>query len=571
MMKPLRACFVAAITWSVFAPASLACSLVGHYVVPSNFELVDMADAIVVAKALSEAEGDSPFDSIVTFKVEAVLKGQPPETLDDRGSILGDPMPSDPHALDGANPEAYHGPCTRMTFAQGKSYVIFLANTENYGWRPMAYPFARVNEDYFGPDSLWVRTIRTYVEVERKFGPMEQLAELERMLEAKLKEPPSRYRDIEAADIVNHLRSRSPYKPTQYLVETYEQLERGEPLRFGLRPPSADAERSDAQALTDLLFGTKAPDKLTREQEMAFVLESLLQREHPDAAPLFERLIARPDVSANSLGAAIRFLAQNGQLRKAFDLIETRVVARLALESPENAQGLIGDAVTAMRGEDYDNRAWKSDAHVAARWPRLAFALREFQVRIVGPDRAFPFSDELETLKPANYRDWPEWTLARAGDHDMDVEAWAIAEVADKAKLSAYLEAQKAKSGPWPDDPAELPLQALARGFGEERDAALTLAFCQGRERRLLLIKTLASFGDSLDDEFFAQMLATPGLDREEREAITRSLSALLAREMAKDDWFGTGYWGGDEWYNLLLRATRGETSGANPIICPAN
>lgn len=575
-MRLLRTGIASAMAWLALAPAGLACSMYGHYVVPSNFELVDMADAIVVATAVSETGGDHLFDNTVSFKVESALKGQPPATFDDRGSVLGQPIPSDPHALDGANPEAYGGPCSRMTFAKGKSYVIFMVNDPEYGWRPMGYAFARVNEDYFGPDSLWVRTIETYVDVERKFGPMEQIDELERMLEAKMKEPPSRYRDIEAADIVDHLRSRSPYKPTEYLLETYRELERGEAPRFPVRPPSADAERSDAQAITDFLFNSKAPDALSREEEMEFVLNSLVEGDHPGAMALFDRLLAAENPRASDIGLGLRFMSKHGRMREAFDYFEARALPLLVRASTSEAMYLIGAMTEAMNGDDYEDPLWRRDTYTRERWPALAFDLQTFQVRIVGEDDAFNFTEELEELRPDTFREWPEWTLARARDFDQDVEAWAIAEVADRALLESHLAALKAYrlgSGDveLPVDPALLPLQALVSGFGEERDAALRLAFCQGLERRRTLIDAL-SYAQGLDTDLVEAMFASPSLNMDERSDLLDIVAGLHGRQvdLERRKWSAGYFWNSYDWEDLLVKAARGEPMQAPPITCPS-
>ena len=45
--------FICALSLSAAKPAS-ACSIFGHYVIPTNFELVQMADAIVIATAIDD-------------------------------------------------------------------------------------------------------------------------------------------------------------------------------------------------------------------------------------------------------------------------------------------------------------------------------------------------------------------------------------------------------------------------------------------------------------------------------------------------------------------------------------
>jgi hypothetical protein len=95
------------------------------------------------------------------------------------------PLASDPNDLTDPNPEAFQGPCIRRTFARNKSYVLFLSKDERGGHSLLGYPFTRVDEDYFGPDSLWVRTITSYLDIQARLSGMAQLDELERVMQVE--------------------------------------------------------------------------------------------------------------------------------------------------------------------------------------------------------------------------------------------------------------------------------------------------------------------------------------------------------------------------------------------------
>src|SRR4051812_47894657 len=107
---------VLAVGFLAAAPVA-ACSVTSDYVRPSNFELVQIADVILVASAVSEGKvGDEPS---VAFAVESAVKGEAPSRLVLPGADLGQPRPSNLADLSGPNPEAMAGTCNRVTFRKG--------------------------------------------------------------------------------------------------------------------------------------------------------------------------------------------------------------------------------------------------------------------------------------------------------------------------------------------------------------------------------------------------------------------------------------------------------------------
>jgi hypothetical protein len=452
--------------------------------------------------------------------------------------------------------------------------VLFLAKDERGGYSLLGYPFTRVDEDFFGPDSLWVRTITSYLDIQMRLSGMKQIEELERVMQLK-QAMSSETSQKQAADILDHLKSWSPYKPTDYLLSTYEALERGELPRYSLRSPEADEEKSEAQELTKALFGIAPTRSPGREEQMEFVLTALVNGEHPAAMPLFERLIARQSISPATLGLSLRFLAKNGEFERAFDLTQTRAFASLPLLSASDAARLIGDIAEAMRGDprkEGDER-WRTSSRAKAAWPELALRLYWYQYASFGGEPVVTFSEEIRSLPVADYRARAELTLARAGDFDGGVETWAIAELLNERQRQAY-EAQVDAAdddGDKLQDPALLPVQALVRAYGEKRDATLLKVFCQSAARREILIQSFGEWGDDLDDKLLARMAATPQLTEEERDMLGMAVAELYARRHIAAARFGTA--GGlldssDSWYELLTQIAGGKKIDAEPIRC---
>lgn len=499
-----------------------ACSVTEDFVRASSFELVEQADAVVVARAVSQTGSWQDGGASVVFEIEQALKGSPPTTVGMMETQLGRTQPSDPDTLIQAHPESFMGPCTRRTFQRGGRYVLFLSRADEPGqpgWHAIHSVFARSAEDYAGPDSLWVRALRGHIEVQANPDRMAQLGMLAARLPA-LEGPSASAADRQiAADIRDHLSSLSPAKPTPYLVAAYEALERGESPRFSIRGPEADREGGAADALTDMIFDVRRPD-FDLERQKLVVLRSLANGEHPDAQPLFERILAnRP--SSSQLGLAMRYFSQNRQFRRAYDLVEREALPRLGGLPNDEASALLSDINEALRGPDYsyglENEAWKDDAYARERWPELALSLFwDFHRR--GSEARF---DAIRSLRPTDFRARPEVTLALSTMFDDAVETWAIAEVDRLLPTADWLD---------DEDPLWLPLRVLAIGFGDEKDAALERAFCAGESGRIMVIQTLGLWGGSLDGELLIRMLAFPGADTETREQVLRALMHLDGR-----------------------------------------
>lgn len=567
-MRFVASALAGLIVWAT-GTAALACSVSEEFVRATSYELVEQAEAVVVARAESQASGADPWDGLVTFRIESSLKGQPPTTIIMSGAALGRTVPSDPDDLTTAHPETFSGPCTRWTFQRGSRYVLFLregdGGEEPAGWYAMRPTFGRGTEDYAGPESLWVRALSLYIEIQQRepdrMAALDALAS--RLAPLEVAEATAADRQL-AWDIRDHLSSLSPDKPTAYLVNAYEALERGESPRFSVRGPEANREGGMADAMTDLIFDIRRPD-FDIERQKASILMSLVNGEHPDALPLFDRLlVAGP--SPRTLGLTVRYLSSNGQYRRAFEVVETEVMRRMGGLPNGDALALVWDVAQAMRGPDYvydqDNEAWRAEPYVGARWPEMALSLYWDKRRRTGEGGGF--SAELAALRPADYRARPEVTLALAEGFDEEVEAWAILEVDRLAATADWLA---------DDPPLELPLKVLVLGYGEERDAALIRTWCSGESGQILTRKALGAWGDELDIDLLMRMLASARLNEDDRDHTRRSLAVLFGRNSRDRG----GLFGGvaHNAYEAVEASLRGEPirdydGPVEPLTCPA-
>lgn len=548
--------------------AGLACSVGEGFVRSSSYELVEQADAVVVAVADSQSGDAAAFDTAVTFRIERAFKGQPPATILMDSARLGRTSTSDPDDLTTPHPETMAGACSRYTFQRGGRYVLFLREGEGddqpEGWYAMRPIFWRGAEDYAGPGSAWARALNLYIDIQRE--QPDRIAALDALAGRlpSLETPGASAGDRQIAlDIRDHLSSLSPDKPTPYLVNAYEALERGESPRFPVRSPETDREGGMAEALTDLIFDVRRPE-FDMERARTFVLMSLVNGEHPDALPLFERLLAAGPES-RTLGLSVRYLSNSGQYRRAFEIVETEVMRRLGGLPDEEAGALVGDVAGAMRGPGYvydqDNEAWRTEPYVGARWPETALSLY-WDMERRGSEAGF--RAELAQLRPADYRARPEVTLALANQHDEPVRVWAIDELQRTAPAANWLE---------DEDPAWLPLRTLVRAYGEDRDAALIRFYCSGRSGQNMTVQTLGVWGGILEVDLLRRMLVTVRQDQDAADTVQRALSTLYGRHAAdRGGLFSVGPAGGA--YDTLKQSTTSAPitdydGPVEPIRCP--
>jgi len=155
------------------APAALACSVAPGYRVPTTLELVEQADAIIVAQPWDQRTGDDGAPEIV-FASLVILKGAPDREVEGDRIVVHAPgvletttgaaRSSEPKELVRAHPEAYEGGCVRSTF-HPKQWVLLFLKREGEDYRVISYPFARTAEDTALPDSRWLKAVREYIAI----------------------------------------------------------------------------------------------------------------------------------------------------------------------------------------------------------------------------------------------------------------------------------------------------------------------------------------------------------------------------------------------------------------------
>lgn len=177
-MRFSGALLAAAFSGLAAAAPTQACSLASGYRVPTNLELVDRADAIVLARVedggpwvmpnYTPDPSDPPLIKARLVPV-AVLKGKalPGEIRFDDAILANAKIKataSDPRNLVDANPDAFFGGCNRYFFDKGMMLVVFLRREGNQMVADGA-PFARTLEDVPSADALWVKTVKVYVKI----------------------------------------------------------------------------------------------------------------------------------------------------------------------------------------------------------------------------------------------------------------------------------------------------------------------------------------------------------------------------------------------------------------------
>ena len=538
--------WLAVIAFALGATPARPCSTVEGYVPPSSFELVQLADAIAIGTPIRTAG-----DFALTFRIESAVEGTPPALVHVPFTTFGERQSI--------------GMCTRSAFTRGSRYVLFLTQDEDGDWRALDFPYARNIDDYAGEDSEWIRTVRRYLRLKRDLPPMEQIAALRQMLVTGRDRHGSALSVAERYDIVDHLSAITPLKPTEWLLDLHERIERGEPPPFPPRAYAygpAEMERAVAAFLDDAPPATRG-DLSRRRLE---ILRALATGEHRGALPLFERLDALPQLDARSRGLVLRYFANHGDYGRSWRWIETRLLTELQLLPRSEALALLLDVAEVQRGDSAEEgqERWRADAGAAARWPEVALALYWHQVRTVGRDDAILFLDAIDEVEIADYRARPELTLALGDTFDEEVERWAMAELARPAPMAVAGADESVRRSPSED---LLPLRVLVSSWHEDRVAALQRAYCDGGERRRLVILALGQWGDWMYEGLLASMAATQTLTAEERGWLVRAAVEMTARDIRES---GESTYFGDEEDWLLTEMIRSGTASVSAISCPA-
>lgn len=144
------------------APGALACSVEAGYRVPTNFELVEAADLVVLARIDEFKKNDPARLSQVAVKPLKTYKGTAPGgPIAVRGTSTAVPNVT---PLEKAHPSVAWGSCARTAFSRG-TLVIALFKSTPEGFRLLDFPFARTIEDVGTKYGLWVRAVEIYAKL----------------------------------------------------------------------------------------------------------------------------------------------------------------------------------------------------------------------------------------------------------------------------------------------------------------------------------------------------------------------------------------------------------------------
>ena len=149
---------------------AVACSPAPGYRIPTNLELVERADLILLGTVTEgDFEPDSaPQQTIAVEPVEA-LKGPMPGSPIALSAMIAtdaDMQLSNPYDLKDAHPQSLAGACVRYVFPRG-SRVLFFLDRQDGVWHAAGGPFSRRAEDVLTDDAPWLQAVRFYIDVAR--------------------------------------------------------------------------------------------------------------------------------------------------------------------------------------------------------------------------------------------------------------------------------------------------------------------------------------------------------------------------------------------------------------------
>ena len=154
----------------LWASPGLACSPDGKYRVPTNVELLQKADLVVLATVVTgprtpEEAWSANGEPRVVLRPSRVLKGTSPRELRVEGILSdqrGRPYPFTPTQLSAVHPSALEGACIRERYRRGALVLAMFRRTPT-GYVQLEDVFARSVEDVQGPAALWPRAAELYL------------------------------------------------------------------------------------------------------------------------------------------------------------------------------------------------------------------------------------------------------------------------------------------------------------------------------------------------------------------------------------------------------------------------
>lgn len=207
----------------VWAAPAAACSVEAAYQVPTNFELVQRAKLIVVARVVSvptdfSAAMEGGKETSVAIQPMRVLKGTAPTRPLE---LMGWKPPSGDHGiptpttLSQSHWSSGLGACIRQFYTSGELVVAMFddGNPEirKHTGRDLIqlfFPFARSVETVEGVDDVWVRAVEHYVALQA--GPADGLDERINAAIRELESIPTAEAQAIVADLRYHLTRKDP-------------------------------------------------------------------------------------------------------------------------------------------------------------------------------------------------------------------------------------------------------------------------------------------------------------------------------------------------------------------------
>lgn len=166
---------IAALSFIFTATPALACTVAQGYRVPTNFELIERADLVVLARVESQTSPDPAewFKPNVWLSPIRAIKGALPRTpLGLRGTVTnrGVPVLPQPTALDQVHASTMWGACIRQVYAKDTLVIATFVKGKDGGYIQIAAPFSRAVEDVESENGLWVRTATLYATMQGRPG-----------------------------------------------------------------------------------------------------------------------------------------------------------------------------------------------------------------------------------------------------------------------------------------------------------------------------------------------------------------------------------------------------------------
>lgn len=147
---------------------AIACSVAPGYRVPTNMELVERADLILLGTVTAgDFESDSTDRQMIAVEPVAALKGAMPTAPVALPAMIATSeaiLLSNPYELEEAHPQSFAGACVRYAFPRG-SRILFFLDRQDGGWQPAGGPFSRWAEDVLTDDAPWLQAVRFYLDV----------------------------------------------------------------------------------------------------------------------------------------------------------------------------------------------------------------------------------------------------------------------------------------------------------------------------------------------------------------------------------------------------------------------